>query len=90
MDRERLKFIIALVITGGYVVLVGALIIATISTDFERVDAVEIIEEISKVMAGFIGLIIGFYFSRGQTERVNATEPADTDAGPPPTSKDRS
>ena len=64
MDTNRLRFIMALIITGGYVILVGIIIVATVAFGFDRTSGIEIIEEISKVMAGFIGLIIGYYFSR--------------------------
>ncbi len=65
MDSGKLRFILALVITGGYVALVGIVIIAVVASGFDRASGIEIIEEVSKVMAGFIGLIIGYYFSRG-------------------------
>ena len=64
MDINRLRFILAMVITGGYVILVAIVTIAIVATDFERENGIEIIEEVSKVMAGFIGMIIGYYFSR--------------------------
>ncbi len=64
MDINRLRFILALVITVGYVALVAIVTIAIVATDFEREDGIEIIEEVSKVMAGFIGMIIGYYFSK--------------------------
>ena len=67
MDTGRLRFILALIITGGYVVLVGIVIISIVATGFDRASGIEIIEEVSKVMAGFIGLIIGFYFSRASS-----------------------
>ena len=57
----------ALIITGGYVILVGIVIVAMVASGFDRVSGIEIIEEVSKVMAGFIGLIIGYYFSRSST-----------------------
>ena len=64
MDTGRLRFILALIITGGYVLLVGIVIISIVATGFDRESGIEIIEEVSKVMTGFIGLIIGYYFSR--------------------------
>lgn len=64
MDSGRLRFILALVIVCGYLILVGTVIISIVATDFDRESGIEIIEEVSKVMAGFIGLIIGYYFSR--------------------------
>lgn len=67
MDTNNLRFALAMVITGGYVLLVAIITIAIVATDFEREHGIEIIEEISKVMAGFIGLIIGYYFSRSNT-----------------------
>ena len=51
------------------------LVIAVITTDFEREHAIEIIEEISKVMAGFIGLIIGYDFSNGGSGRNSRDNP---------------
>ena len=75
MESNKLRFVLALVIVGGYVFIVGMLVIAVIATDFEREHAVEIIEEISKVMAGFIGLIIGYYFSRGGSGRNSSDKP---------------
>ena len=67
MDTGKLRFILALVITAGYVVLVGIVIVAIVGFGFDRASGVEIIEEVSKVMAGFIGLIIGYYFSRASS-----------------------
>ena len=64
METNKLRFVLALIITAGYVILVGIVIIAIVATDFDRQSGIEIIEEVSKVMAGFIGLIIGYYFSR--------------------------
>ena len=68
MDINRLRFILALVITGGYVTLIAIVTIAIVATDFERENGIEIIEEVSKVMAGFIGMIIGYYFSKSNSE----------------------
>ena len=50
------------------------LIMLMIVLDQVTVDSgIEIIEEISKVMAGFIGLIIGFYFgTAGRSSSPNA------------------
>ncbi len=67
MDTGKLRFILALVITAGYVVLVGIVIVAIVGFGFDRTSGIEIIEEVSKVMAGFIGLIIGYYFSRASS-----------------------
>lgn len=67
MNTNRLRFVMALIITGGYVILVGIVIVAMVASGFDRVSGIEIIEEVSKVMAGFIGLIIGYYFSRSST-----------------------
>ena len=64
METNKLRFVLALIITAGYVILVGIVIIAIVATGFDRQSGIEIIEEVSKVMAGFIGLIIGYYFSR--------------------------
>ena len=67
MDLNRLRFIMATIIIGGYVVIVGGLVLGMFFVDsFSVNDGIEIMEEVSKVMAGFIGLIIGYYFSRGQ------------------------
>ena len=48
-------------------------------------NGIEIIEEISKVMAGFIGLIIGFYFG---TSGHSSSQDTDPDAAELPGSAD--
>ena len=75
MESNRVRFALALIITGGYVTIVGMLVVAVVATEFDREHAIEIIEEISKVMAGFIGLIIGYYFSRGASGSNSTDEP---------------
>lgn len=64
MDINRMRFILAMVITAGYVILIAIVTIAVVATDFERENGIAIIAEVSKVMAGFIGMIVGYYFSR--------------------------
>ena len=58
-----MRFILALLITGGYVAVVSTVVISVVFKAIEVDTGLEMIEEVSKVMAGFIGLIIGYYFS---------------------------
>ena len=68
-----MRFILALLITGGYVAVVSTVVISVVFKAIEVDTGLEMIEEVSKVMAGFIGLIIGYYFSRGQSEDSGAS-----------------
>lgn len=78
-----MRFILAIIIIGGFLSLLAIVILATIFVGFDQDFGLEIIEEVSKVMAGFVGLIIGYYFSRGQTQATGDAGPASPDtAGP--------
>ena len=48
MDASKLRFVLALIITGGYVTLIGIVIIAVVAAGFDRQSGVEIIEEVSR------------------------------------------
>ena len=83
METSKLRFILAIIIIGGFLSLLAIVILATIFVGFDQDFGLNIIEEVSKVMAGFVGLIIGYYFSRGQTTATGDAGPAaGTEAGP--------
>ena len=78
MRIDRLRITLALVIVGGYILILGIVIIAIVFTPLTNDEGINIIEEASKVLPGFIGMIVGFYFSRGSNSS-SETSPDGTD-----------
>ncbi|MFQ5525113.1 MAG: hypothetical protein ACE5GX_02520 [Thermoanaerobaculia bacterium] len=82
MNVSTLRVVLALIIVGGFVGMVSLLLVAATVMELtpeQRAFVLNLMEEISKVMAGFIGLIIGYYFSRPQASA--GSEEGET--GPP-------
>ena len=86
MDVSKLRFLIAIIVVGGFLAIVGVIVVAAIFLGLDQDFAIEVLEEVAKVMAGFIGLIIGYYFSRGQDtgSTRNAQTPPIEDGTPDP------
>ena len=75
MKVSTLRVVLALIVVGGFVGLVATLFLAATFMELnpeQRAFVLELMEEISKVMAGFIGLIIGYYFSRHEATGTGA------------------
>ena len=81
MGTSRLRFILAMIIVGGYLVIVASVVLAAVFLGFDHDFAIEVIEELSKVMAGFVGLVIGYYFYRGQARANENISSGPSDGG---------
>lgn len=85
MNVSTLRVVLALLVVGGFVGMVSTLFMAAVFIDLDdaqRAFVIELLEEISKVMAGFIGLIIGYYFSRpdAASDDTAGSGPSDSQA----------
>lgn len=63
MKLDHMKLVVLIVLSGGYIVLVGMTILGIIFTSLTQAEGGEIIEEVSKVLPPLIGLAVGNIFA---------------------------